>query len=181
MKAYILVDAQNDFVSGSLGSCQNSQIVDKIKEYLQKENPKDVIATLDTHFHDYLTTLEGKNLPIPHCIAGTDGHKIDNRLKSFVTRKVSKGTFMANEDLINEVISVYKDFNDNQEENDEIIVFGFVTSICVINNALKLRAEFPNTKITLIENLCGDINEESHKAALLVMKNCQINVETFEL
>lgn len=164
-------------------------------------------ATLDTHNlsndDDYSKTLEGKNLPVTHCAYGTHGHKLidglqftkDDKKNIYYNNCINKPTFGSFNLLYALKYDFESSFPDDNcyldsythplnpsfgrlgESLDEIIICGFVTSICVISNALMLRAKFPNVKITLRSDLCADINEESHQAALTVMRNCQINVE----
>lgn len=121
----------------------------------------------------YLSTLEGEKLPVEHCIEGTDGWMIDNRLMEVLDGKctfVNKPTF-GSFDLAEIIVE--------DSENDdltEIVLCGFVTDICLLSNALLLRAKFPNTKITVMKDLCAGTTDENHEAALKVMQSCQIEV-----
>lgn len=124
----------------------------------------------------YLTTLEGKKLPIEHCIECTDGWMIDNRLMEVLDGKctfINKPTF-GSFDLA-EIID--EDFEN--ENIDEIILCGFVSSICVISNALLLRAKFPNKNITIYDNLCADLDDNGHKSSMTVARNCQIDIKSY--
>lgn len=176
MKAVIFIDVQNDFIDGTLGVDQNHEISERILNYAKNCSVnKDIVmfATRDTHFSNvYPSTLEGKKLPVLHCVANTNGWQLYGTLDKLVTHVVDKLTFGSSNlvKLLGAVPSV------TSCEIDEIEICGFCTSICVISNALMLREAFPNTKITILENLCGDINPESHKAALAVAQNCQIEV-----
>lgn len=182
MKALVLIDVQNDFIDGSLGSEWAQRTVPKIAEFIKAHKEYEVFATRDTHVdHTYMNTLEGKKLPVKHCIDGTDGWQLHDSIKDFVssTNVVDKGTFMGIQDVrfilgIHDVIS--NGAFSRQEIIDEIVICGFVTSICVVANALYLRGCWPNTKISVIEDLCADVSEENHKAALTVMQANQIDI-----
>lgn len=182
MKVLVLIDVQNDFVSGSLGSEWAKETSVKIGEFLKEHAGEyTVLATRDTHFDDtYLESLEGKMLPIKHCIKDTWGWELCDEVKDYVHpyEVIDKNTFMAlyddNKDFSNIGSKVYLAGNGTP---DEIIVCGFVTSICVVSNALYLRGLWPNTKITVLKDLCADVSKEAHEAALMVMQNCQINIE----
>ena len=173
MKLLIVVDMQNDFIDGTLGTKEAVGIVDKVKdkifEYKCNHNP--IIFTRDTHKKSYLDTQEGKNLPVEHCIYGTEGWEIVDELKDEAALCVLKPTFMGF-DLINRIETVAAAMN----EDVEIEVCGTITSTCVISTALMLRGAFRDSKIIVNSNLCADITLEGHAAALTVMKNCQIDV-----
>lgn len=173
MKLVIFVDVQNDFIDGSLGVDKHHVITNKIVEYAKECNKNGVAmyATQDTHNDNtYLSTLEGKKLPVKHCLRFGPGWQLFSELEDLVPTVFEKPTFMSY-DLANAVKKISEQIN-----VDEIELCGFCTSICVISNALALRGILPNTKISIIENLCGDINPESHKAALTVAQNCQIDI-----
>lgn len=167
-KLLIVVDMQNDFVTGTLGSKQAQAIIPEIKAKIEsyKNNGDSVIFTRDTHFDNYLTTNEGKYLPIPHCIAGTDGHKIIPELDTDGCEIFDKPTFGS---LIFARGVAGGGF-------DEIELCGVCTDICVVSNALILKAQLPETKISVDARCCAGVTEESHKAALLTMKMCQVEV-----
>ena len=173
MKILVVIDMQNDFIRGSLSNPVAEAIVPKIKERIEaaRENKEMVVFTQDTHDTDYLETLEGQKLPVEHCIYGTEGWEIVDELKDEAALCVLKPTFMGF-DLISRIETVSAAMN----ESVEIEVCGTVTSICVISTALMLRGAFRNSKIVVNSNLCADITQESHAAALTVMKNCQIDV-----
>ncbi len=180
MKAVIFIDVQNDFIDGTLGVDQNHEISERILNYAKTcFVNKDVVmfATRDTHLSNiYPSTLEGKKLPVLHCVADTNGWQMYGTLDKLVTHVVNKHTF-GSSNLVKLLSAVTSEIaSETSCEIDEIEICGFCTSICVISNALMLREAFPNTKITILENLCGDINPESHKAALAVAQNCQIEV-----
>lgn len=178
-KVLVVVDVQNDFAKGgalAYGYPKQSNtdaIISKVKEYLA--NGDIVIATRDAHHDNYLDTLEGKNLPIPHCIHNTKGWELVGDLQNLanegdiaVVDKPTFGTSLVGQ-FIREVREKYGDI-------EEVYVCGYVTSICVAANCILLRSYMPNKKIVLLQDLCGDIDEESHKAALKVLRNQQIEI-----
>lgn len=170
-KALIVVDVQNDFTTGSLGTQEAQNAIPFIKEYISKayDDGFDIIYTQDTHDYDYLNTLEGKYLPIEHCIYGTWGWQIVDGIgyknANGRVRYCEKGQF-GYDDWYTEYLDQY----------DEVIMMGFCTDICVITNALNIKTVFPNLPITVIAKGCAGINPERHNAALEVMKSCQINI-----
>lgn len=175
MKVVCVIDCQNDFITGPLGSPEAVIARDNLAEYLKTldYDNTEVIFTADTHNNGYLETREGKYLPISHCIEGTDGWDIDDEL-TYVVRDdrffcVFKNTFGTFE-LITRVC------NFGIDEIDEIIICGVCTDICVISNALILKAAFPEIDISVLANCCAGITPEKHEAALSVMESCQINI-----
>jgi len=167
-KLLIVVDMQNDFIMGSLGSPQAQRILPnvkaKIEDYKQKGNV--VIFTRDTHYENYLTTQEGKFLPVVHCIEGTNGHLIADSLDVDGCEIFDKPNFGSLELAKRVAMGGY----------DEIELCGLCTDICVVSNALILKAGLPETKITVDARCCAGVTGESHNAALLTMKMCQVNV-----
>ena len=167
MKLLIVVDMQNDFISGALGSKLAEAIVPNVVEKV-KNYDGTVIFTRDTHFADYMDTQEGKNLPVKHCIKDTTGWEICNELKPYANKVIDKITF-SSVDLPN----VIKEYG---EEIEEIELCGLCTDICVISNAMILKATFPEVKIVVDSNCCAGVTEESHQTALNAMKAVQIDV-----
>ena len=193
MKAVVFVDVQKDFIDGALKNETAIEVTPKIVEFA-KECAADpdckLYATRDTHEKTdslpesadgtvpekhvgYLTTLEGKRLPVEHCIELTDGWMIDNRLMEVLDDKctfVNKPTFGSFDlaEIINE------DFEN--KKLDEIVLCGFCTDICVVSVALLLRAKFPNTTITVMKDLCAGVTPVTHDAALKTMQMCQVDV-----
>lgn len=168
-KLLIVVDVQNDFVTGSLDTAEAkaivSNIVKKVEQYRKRDNV--IIFTKDTHYDDYLDTLEGKNLPIKHCIKDTEGWEIVPELgaKCSVMEKIYiKDTFGYKWNTL-PWIDCY-----------DIEIIGLCTDICVITNALVLKTHFPKVQITVDASCCAGSAPERHKAALEVMKSCQINI-----
>ena len=185
MKVLVIVDMQNDFIDGVLGSPEAkaivSNVVDKIRNYEDKENTL-LLFTKDTHYADYLDTLEGKYLPVPHCIENTPGWSINKAIASeamnpeflgyssskIINSRVYKNTFGS--DDLRELLEKEKD------NIEEVELFGLCTSICVLSNAIMARQALPNVKITVDANCCACVTPESHKHALEAMKMCQIEV-----
>jgi len=168
MKYLIVVDMQNDFITGSLGSSLATAIVpyvvDKVKNYDGR-----TIFTKDTHSANYLKTQEGINLPVEHCIKGTDGWQICDELKPYAEKVVDKVTFGSVD--LPQIIKGYG------EIVDEIELCGLCTDICVISNAMILKAAFPEVKISVDSKCCAGVTAESHNTALAAMKAVQIEVK----
>ena len=167
MKYLIVVDMQKDFINGSLGSKLAEKIVPDVVEKVKNFDGK-VIYTRDTHFADYMQTQEGKKLPVPHSINDTDGWQICDELKDYANDVVDKITF-GSVDLP----GILKDYGN---EIDEIELCGLCTDICVISNAMILKASFPETKIVVDGKCCAGVSVESHKTALEAMKAVQIEI-----
>ena len=164
MKYLIVVDMQVDFITGSLGGKLAEAIVPNVVEKVKNFDGK-VIFTRDTHFADYMNTQEGKNLPVEHCIKDTDGWQICDELKPYVNEVVDKITFGS------------IDLPQMITDADEIELCGLCTDICVISNAMILKATFPEVKITVDSSCCAGVSIESHNTALDAMKAVQIEVK----
>lgn len=167
MKYLIVVDMQKDFITGSLGSELAEKIVPDVVEKVKQFTGK-VIFTRDTHFVDYMQTQEGKKLPVQHCIKDTDGWQICDELQAYATDVVDKITFGSVE-----LPGILKRYGD---EIEEIELCGLCTDICVISNAMILKASFPETKIVVDGKCCAGVSVESHKTALEAMKAVQIEI-----
>jgi len=173
MNATIFIDVQKDFIDKALKNEQAIAVMPKLVEFAKarKDAGDKLYATRDTHTEKYLDTLEGTKLPVAHCIEGTDGWMLDDRLMEVLDGSctfVNKPTF-GSFDLA-EILA------EDGGKFDEITICGFCTDICVISNALILRAKFPNTKITVMKDLCAGVTPETHEAALKTMQMCQIDV-----
>ncbi len=172
-KVLIVVDMQNDFVDGALGTKEAQAIVAPMAEKI-KQFDGDVIATLDTHFENYMETSEGKRLPVPHCIKGTDGWQINKTVLEALQEKgyeaIEKRTF-GSVDLPKLLADRYGD------ETLFIELAGLCTDICVVSNALLLKAHFPETEITVDAGCCAGVTPQSHNAAIETMRMCQINMK----
>ena len=164
MKYLIVVDMQNDFITGSLGSEMARAIVPNVVQKVKNFDGR-VIFTRDTHFTDYMSTQEGKNLPVEHCIKDTDGWQICDELKPYVKDVVDKITFGS--------IDLPQMINDAEK----IEICGLCTDICVISNAFILKATFPEAQITVDSSCCAGVSVESHTTALNAMKAVQIEVK----
>lgn len=171
-KIIIVVDMQNDFITGSLGGIEAQNTILKIKKVLEKavKDGDKIVFTQDTHFANYMETLEGKKLPVPHCIKGTKGWDIIDELKEFVNPQltIEKMTFGYD----NWFSFLEKEF----PSQDEIVLVGVCTDICVVSNALIIRSIYPNLKISVIEECCAGVTNEKHNSALEVMASCQIDI-----
>lgn len=171
-KILIVVDMQKDFVDGALGSPEAQAIVGNVVNKIDKFDG-DIIATYDTHSENYMETQEGKNLPVPHCIKGTDGWKLDSRVQSALDKReyktIEKPTFGSTE------LVEYIKANYNPQEI-EIELIGLCTDICVVSNALLMKASFLETKVSVDASCCAGVTPDSHNAALTTMKMCQVNV-----
>lgn len=169
MKLLIVVDMQNDFIDGSLGTKEAvaivPQVAKKIAEYRKANNQ--VIFTRDTHQSNYMQTQEGKNLPVMHCIEGSDGWQISKELNVGDSKIFNKPSFGSME--LAEYIA-------GLENLEEIELIGLCTGICVISNAFIIKAKLPEVKITVDSSCCACVTPESHETALNAMKLCQINV-----
>lgn len=182
LKILVVVDMQNDFVDGSLGTPEAENIVDKVCNKINSFNGL-IYATSDVHNDRYLETLEGKNIPIMHCIRLTEGVRINSfAFNSLLKKKEDDGyveQFFKNTFASTELIKHIKKDKKHAEKiglDIEIELIGLCTDICVISNALLLRAYFPETKITVDASCCAGSTPEKHKMALEVMKGCCIDV-----
>ncbi|BBF43242.1 nicotinamidase [Lachnospiraceae bacterium KM106-2] len=169
----VVIDMQNDFITGTLGTKEAIAVqpeVVKIVEQFQGE----ILFTRDTHEEDYLTTREGKNLPIKHCIRNTNGWEIEPELKSLAFEKgcriLDKPTFGSVE-----LMEYLKQLND-QDPISTLTFVGVCTDICVISNVLLAKAALLNTEIKVIKDACAGVTKESHENALMAMKACQIEI-----
>ena len=167
MKYLIVVDMQNDFTTGSLGSAHAAAIIPNVVEKV-KAFSGNVIFTRDTHDDDYLQTQEGKKLPVVHCVKGSDGCQICDELKTYVEQVVDKVTFGS--------VVLPHILSKQGEPVEEIELCGLCTDICVISNAMILKAAFPEAKITVDASCCAGVTLESHNTALNAMKAVQIEV-----
>ena len=164
MKTLIVVDMQNDFITGSLGSKEAEKIVPYVKELVENFEGE-VIFTRDTHGDDYLETSEGKKLPVEHCIKGTHGWEICDELKPFAKTVIDKETFGS----MHLPMAI-------DSSSREIELCGLCTDICVISNAMIVKASYPEKIIKIHENGCAGVTPESHKNALSAMQAVQIEI-----
>lgn len=168
----VVVDMQKDFVDGALGSEEAIKIVPAVVEKIKNFNGE-IFATFDTHFEDYMQTSEGKKLPVPHCIKGTDGWKLDKNVQSALDKK----SYTAVEKLTFGSVDLPRLIEERANGEDFTIeLVGLCTDICVVSNALVLKANFPQVEITVDKACCAGVTIESHNAALATMSSCQINI-----
>lgn len=168
-KVLIVVDMQNDFIYGALGTKEAQGIVHNVVNKV-KLFSGDIIFTRDTHFENYSETNEGKNLPVTHCIKGSNGWQICSELESLVTENTpvfDKITFGSVE------LAEYLKTIANLEE---VTLVGLCTDICVISNALLIKANLPEVIISVDEKCCAGVTPESHSNAINAMKMCHINI-----
>ena len=166
----IIVDMQNDFIDGALGTKEAVAIVPKVEGKIRNFDGE-VFFTSDTHETWYLETQEGKNLPVPHCIRGTEGWQIRKELDALrKTEPIDKETF-GSTDLAADLLALHED-----EEIGSITLVGLCTDICVISNALLLKATLPEVPIYVDAACCAGVTPESHENALKAMEACQIKV-----
>ena len=172
-KVLVVVDMQNDFITGALRNEQGIAIVPYVKEKIEnaKKAGYTVIFTRDTHGEDYMETEEGANLPVPHCIKGTEGWKIIPELNSEENADyiIDKETFGSKE--LAELMA------ENEDIIDDVEFVGVCTDICVISNVLLTKAMIPNKKIYVDAKGCAGVTPESHATALAAMKACHIQIK----
>ncbi len=162
---------QKDFVDGALGTKEAEQIVPAVVDKIRSYDIKDVFVTRDTHKPEYMETQEGRNLPVVHCVEGTEGWELDKAVAAAVTGAtfVNKPTFGSKDlaEMISDIAS---------KEEIEIELIGLCTDICVVSNAVILKAYMPEVKISVDSACCAGVTPEKHEAALETMRSCQINV-----
>lgn len=194
-KVLIIVDMQNDFVDGALGTPEAQAIVPKVADYIRTHADKDTIllVTKDTHNPDYMETLEGKNLPVAHCIKNTHGwelapaiqeaiydtrdkyHGFDSYFPYVADHIVCKPTF-GSLDLVN-LLYIIDDMTGTQPgEVAEITLMGLCTGICVLSNAMLAKATLPEVPVRVVADCCACVTPISHQTALDAMKLCQIEI-----
>ena len=171
-KILIVVDMQKDFVDGALGSKEAAAIVPAAVQRIQ-DFEGEIFVTLDTHFASYLDSAEGRKLPVPHCVKDTEGWQLNGAIQAALEGKrftaVEKHSFGSMElpRLIRDAVG---------KEPCEIELLGLCTDICVVSNALILKAAFPEAVIAVDEACCAGVTPDGHRAALKVMESCQIDI-----
>lgn len=163
-KTLIVVDMQNDFIDMALGTKEAVAIVPNVKKKIEEyiKNGDEVIFTRDTHHDDYLDTAEGKKLPVVHCIEGSKGWQISSELPTEGCRIIDKPNFGWP--------------NWKNESFEEVELIGLCTDICVVSNALIIKAQFPEIKVSVDSSCCAGVTPDTHEAALTTMKMCQVDV-----
>lgn len=171
-KLLLVIDMQNDFIDGALGTPEAAAIVDRVAEEIDKYPAEDIIATRDTHPENYLETQEGRNLPVVHCVKGTPGWALNAKVAAALrgAAVIDKPTFGSTE-LAERIAALARN------EELDITLVGLCTDICVVSNALLLKAYLPETPIRVIAGCCAGVTPESHRAALDTMRMCQIQIQ----
>jgi len=177
-KLLVVVDMQNDFIIGALGTPEARSIVEPVVRRILAFDG-DILYTLDTHPENYLETQEGRRLPVAHCIGGTDGwsphpdvwRALQSRGAADEAHMIAKDTFGG----VGLPMRIHELFDG--EEPEEITLVGLCTDICVISNALLLKAFYPEARIAVDAACCAGVTPEAHRTALAAMKPCQIDIE----
>ena len=169
MKVLCVIDMQNDFIDGALGTKEAEAIVGKVAEKIgdYRRNSDTVIFTRDTHSDNYMSTQEGRNLPVPHCIKDSDGWLISDKLDvgdSYIIDKPSFGSLELGEYIA------------DLDDVAAVELIGLCTDICVISNAMIIKAKMPEIKVSVDSRCCAGVTPESHRNALEAMKMCQIEI-----
>ena len=177
-KILVVVDMQNDFIDGALGTKEAEQIVPAVCAKIRQAYADKalVFATKDTHSDNYMETREGRFLPVPHCIKGTKGWQINDAVaaemeKATILEKYSFGSLQL-PDAIMEALQI----RNISPKDAEIELIGLCTDICVVSNAMLLKARFPETDMRVIADCCAGVTHEKHLAALETMRSCQIEI-----
>lgn len=170
-KVLIVVDMQKDFVDGALGTKEAVGIVDNVVAKINSFDG-DIIATYDTHDENYMNTQEGKKLPVPHCIKDTEGWQLDKKVQAALDAKGYKAVYKPTFGSV-DLVEVMKGYD---EADAEVMMIGLCTDICVVSNALLLKANFTEMNISVDASCCAGVTPEKHEAALETMRSCQINV-----
>lgn len=171
-KILVVVDMQKDFIDGALGTGEAQKIVPAVVEKIKSYPVEDIYVTKDTHHPDYLETSEGKQLPVVHCVKGTPGWELEKEIAALTqdAYTVEKPTFGSIE-----LMELLK--RENEKETLEIELVGVCTDICVVSNALLLKAAMPENVIRVDKSCCAGVTPKSHEAALTTMQMCQIEVK----
>ena len=170
-KILVVVDMQKDFIDGARGTTEAEAIVDRAVKVLESYDTKNIFATRDTHQENYLDTQEGKKLPVVHCVEGTPGWEINEKIAAAIKDAViiDKPTF-GSVRLAEELSQIAA------AEETEITLIGLCTDICVVSNALLIKAFLPDAPVRALASCCAGVTPESHEAALATMRMCQIEV-----
>ena len=181
MKVLIVVDMQKDFINGALGTDEARAIVGNVVKRIEKSNDELILFTKDTHQNDYLETSEGKKLPIPHCIEGTDGWQIEPEIlkawqenkNTIIADELHENTFKKSVFGSTDLVEFLKS---KADKITEIELLGVCTDICVVSNAIMIKNAMPDVKISVRADCCAGVTPGSHNAALQVMQMCHIDV-----
>lgn len=168
-KLLLVIDMQNDFIDGALGTPEAEAIVPAVREHIEKRLSEgwDIWFTMDTHTEDkYPGSMEGRWLPVSHCVKGTDGWQIHESLKPYAKTVIEKPNFG----------SINVAFKASAKGYEEVELIGLCTDICVISNAMIIKAALPESEISVVKDCCAGVSPESHENALSAMKTCHINI-----
>ena len=176
-KILVVVDMQNDFIDGPLGNEQCRGVVSNVVNKINSFDGDEIIYTLDTHQENYLETQEGKNLPVTHCIEGTEGWELNPNIKEAIENKNCKVTQMCKPTFGSVKLAEYLKKTFAQDETFEIELCGVCTGICVISNAMLVKAFFTEALVSVDASCSACVTPMSHKTALEAMKLCQIEVK----
>ena len=170
-KVLVVIDMQNDFIDGSLGTPEAQAIVPRVAAKMKEYDPQNIFLTRDTHYANYLETQEGRKLPVEHCIEGTHGWQLCDAVAAAAggATVVDKPTFGSNR-----LAALL--MTERAQEALELELIGLCTDICVVSNALLFKAAMPEAPITVDASCCAGVTPERHRAALETMKSCQIDV-----
>lgn len=171
-KILVVIDMQNDFIDGALGTPEAVSILPAVAAKIQSYPSENVFATRDTHTENYLQTQEGTYLPVEHCIKGSEGWRIREELEKLLQSDhiFDKPTFGSTQ-----MAEYFRDLN--RQETIELELVGLCTDICVVSNALLLKAYMPEVRISVDSACCAGVTPDKHAAALETMRSCQILVE----
>ena len=170
MQVLVVVDMQNDFIDGALGTAEAVAIVPRVAEYIAAFDGE-VIYTRDTHQADYLQTQEGRNLPVEHCIAGSNGWQISAALPVAADACIIDKPTFGSTALAHQLAALHR-----RQPLESITLLGLCTDICVISNALLIKAALPEIPVQVVADCCAGVTPQSHTNALEAMKMCQIKI-----
>ena len=170
-KLLVVVDMQNDFVDGALGTPEAANIVENVVKKIENHTGP-VVFTRDTHRENYPETQEGKNLPVVHCVKGTHGWELNSQVKMTVNgREIFDKPTFGSVELSHYVASLYQ-----SHQIDSVELIGLCTDICVLSNAILLKAVEPEMKVSVDASCCAGVTPQSHRNALEAMKMCQVEI-----
>jgi len=172
-KILVVIDMQNDFIDGALGTVEAQAIVENVIAKINEYDADCVYATRDTHYENYMDTMEGKKLPVPHCIKGTDGWQIRKEIEALLMEKnapiIDKPTF-GSFNLLDSLVE------ETESDECEFEFVGLCTDICVVSNVMLLKAAIHEATIKVDSSCCAGVTPDTHEAALTTMRMCQIDV-----
>ena len=175
-KLLVVVDMQNDFIDGSLGTKEAEAIVDNVVKVIGTYDPKDIFATRDTHPENYLETQEGRNLPVVHCVKNTPGWELNEKVAAALgdAKVIDKPTFGSMElgELLKKKDEELR--GNGMDGITSITLVGLCTDICVISNAMISKAALPEVPVYVDKDCCAGVTTDSHETALAAMRMCQI-------